>query len=66
METKALKTKEERQAAFQEAGVDITKDISISCMGGVTASVVYGSLKDIATGQVSVYDGSWAEYSKNQ
>ena len=26
---------------------------------------MYGALKDIMTGRVSVYDGGWAEYSKN-
>lgn len=51
-------------AVFAEAGVDLSKDITLSCQGGVAATVVYGSLKDIAKGKLAVYDGSWAEYSK--
>ena len=66
METKFLNDKESRKNFFSEAGVDLSKDITVSCSGGVTASVLYGSLKDITTGNLSVYDGSWAEYSKNK
>jgi len=66
METRLLKDKEERLNLFTEAGIDLTQDIAISCSGGITASVVYGSLKDIATGNVSLFDGSWSEYSKNK
>ena len=61
-----MKSAEERKACFEAAGIDLEKDITLSCMGGVAATVVYGSLKDIAKGKLSVYDGSWAEYSKNK
>ena len=65
MDTKTLKTADERKAVFAEAGIDLSKDITLSCGGGIAATVVYNSLSDIATGKIAVYDGSWAEYSKN-
>ena len=63
MQTKMLLTQEERRAAFDKAGVDLSTDITLSCAGGIACTAVYGALKDIATGRLAVYDGSWAEYS---
>ena len=65
METKTLKTADERKAAFADAGIDLSKNITLSCQGGVAATVVFNGVSDIATGKVAVYDGSWSEYSKN-
>jgi thiosulfate/3-mercaptopyruvate sulfurtransferase len=64
METKELKSAEDRKAAFEGAGIDLSKPITTSCQGGVAAAVVFASLNDISSGQLSVYDGSWAEYSR--
>mgnify|MGYP000241412026 CR=1 FL=1 len=64
--TKGLLPKEERAEIFKKAGVDLSKDIVVSCNSGITASVVYASLKDIATGKVSLYDGSWTEFSRHK
>ena len=61
-----MKSAEERKAVFAEAGVDLSKDIAISCGGGIAATVVYSSLKDIAQGNLAMYDGSWSDYSKNK
>lgn len=66
MNTKIMKTFEERKAVYTEAGIDLSKDITVSCKGGIAATVAFASLKEIAEGKVAVYDGSWAEYSKNQ
>jgi thiosulfate/3-mercaptopyruvate sulfurtransferase len=66
METKTLKSAEERKAIFTGAGVDLGKPITLSCQGGVAATVVFNSLQDISDGPLAVYDGSWAEYSKNK
>lgn len=65
-ESKTLKSQDERRAVYQAAGIDLQKDIVVSCTGGITASVLYGSLKDITTGKLALYDGSWAEFSKNK
>ena len=66
VETKEMKSADERKAFFEAAGVDLEKDITLTCTGGVSATVLYASLKDIAKGKLSVYDGSWTEFSKYQ
>ena len=50
---------------LEEAGVDLSTDITLSCKGGIAATVGYASLNDLAKAKLAVYDGSWAEYSKN-
>ncbi|MBL6933550.1 MAG: 3-mercaptopyruvate sulfurtransferase [Rhodospirillales bacterium] len=57
-----FKTASEIQAAFDEAGVDVNKPISASCGSGVTASVTAFALNLLGHDEVSVYDGSWAEW----
>ena len=66
MDSKLLKSAEERKAAFEAAGIDLSKPIATSCMGGVAATVLFASLQDICPVETSVYDGSWAQYSKNK
>lgn len=63
--TKVLKSVDERKQACKDAGVDLDKPISFTCTGGITASVVYCAFKEICTSKLSVYDGSWSEFSKN-
>ena len=58
--TKEMKSAEERKKACQDSGIDLDKPISLSCQGGVTATVVYNAFKDISTAKLSVYDGSWS------
>ena len=60
---KQLKSQADRKAEFEGAGIDLSKDIACTCMAGVAAAVLYGGLKDIATGKLSMYDGSWAQFS---
>lgn len=55
---------EERRKLFEEAGVDLSKDICLTCNSGVTASAVYTALEGISSGQNSMYDGSWQEWAK--
>ena len=63
-ETKILKFLEERTAAATEAGIDLNKDIVVSCRSGVQASFLYGALSDIHKGKLAMYDGSFSEYTK--
>ena len=42
--------------------MDLSKDITLSCQIGVSACLPYAGLKDISTGNLSVYDGSWTEF----
>lgn len=43
-------------------GIDLSRDIAVTCQIGVTACLVYGGLKDISTGKLSMYDGSWSQF----
>ena len=64
METKTMKTTEERTAAALESGIDLSKPIVVSCQGGVAASCLFAALSDIHKSDLALYDGSYAEYSK--
>lgn len=64
METKTMKSQDERAAAAKEAGIDLEKDIVVSCQAGVAATCLFGALSDIHKGKLSMYDGSFSEYSK--
>ena len=66
MDTKTMNTTEDLKAVYLEAGIDLSKDIIVSCGGGIAATVAFAGLKEIAEGKVAVYDGSWAEFFKNQ
>jgi thiosulfate/3-mercaptopyruvate sulfurtransferase len=57
-----FKTADELQAAFDGAGVDINKPVTASCGSGVTAAVTAFALYLLGHDEVSVYDGSWAEW----
>ena len=43
-EDKELLPADERKAVFESAGVDLSKDIVVSCTGGISATVLYGGL----------------------
>ena len=60
--TGTLKPAEAIKAAFEGAGVDLTKPIVTSCGSGVTASVLALGLHLIGHRDVAVYDGSWSEW----
>ncbi len=49
-------------AAFQKAGVDISKPIITSCGSGVTAVVLALGLDAIGAKPARIYDGSWSEW----
>ena len=61
--TKSLKSESELKKVFNDLNVDINKPIITTCGSGVTASIVYFALKELGAQDVSVYDGSWAEYA---
>ena len=65
-ETKELKSADERRKLCEDAGVDLEKDITLSCQGGIAATVAFASLKDIAKGKLSMYDGSWSEFNSKK
>ena len=50
------------KAAFEAAGVDLSKPAITSCGSGVTAAVLALALERIGHRNWSLYDGSWAEW----
>lgn len=60
-----LKSAEELRALFVRKGVDLQEPITTTCGSGVTAAVIALGLEIIGAKQVSLYDGSWAEYAQH-
>jgi thiosulfate/3-mercaptopyruvate sulfurtransferase len=58
-----LKPVEELRRIFDAKGVDLQKPITTTCGSGVTAAVLAIGLEAAGAKQVSLYDGSWAEYA---
>jgi thiosulfate/3-mercaptopyruvate sulfurtransferase len=58
-----MKSTQELQQIFAAKGVDMKQPISTTCGSGVTAAVVLLGLELAGAKQVSLYDGSWAEYA---
>lgn len=59
-----LKSAEDLRKLFAEKGVDLNQPITTSCGSGVTAAVLALGLEIAGAQQVSLYDGSWAEYAQ--
>jgi thiosulfate/3-mercaptopyruvate sulfurtransferase len=57
-----LKPAEELRRIFATKGVDMKQPITTTCGSGVTAAVIALGLEVAGAKQVSLYDGSWAEY----
>jgi len=58
-----LKPVEELRRTFIAKGVDLQQPITTTCGSGVTAAVLALGLEAAGAKQVSLYDGSWAEYA---
>lgn len=50
------------EARFRAAGIDLSKSVIATCGSGVTAAVLVLGLHRIGHRDVSLYDGSWAEW----
>ena len=59
-----MKPAESLRELFQAKGVDITKPITTTCGSGVTAAVISLALELCGAKNVTLYDGSWAEYAQ--
>lgn len=59
---RTLKSAEALRAAFEAAGVDLTRPIITTCGSGVTASTLALALARLGRTDVAVYDGSWSEW----
>ena len=57
-----FKDKAGLKAAFEAAGVDLSKPVTTSCGSGVTASVLLFALSLLGKEDTALYDGSWSEW----
>lgn len=56
------KTGDELKAAFDKAGVDMSRPVVTTCGSGVTAATLAFGLHLLGHNKVALYDGSWAEW----
>ena len=59
-----LKSPEELRSFFAEKKVDLQQPITTTCGSGVTAAVVTLALEIAGATDLTLYDGSWAEYAQ--
>jgi thiosulfate/3-mercaptopyruvate sulfurtransferase len=59
-----LKSPEKLRELFAAKNVDLQQPITTSCGSGVTAAVVALGLEVAGAKNVTLYDGSWAEYAQ--
>lgn len=62
VENGQLKSADVLRAQFTAAGIDLTKPIVTTCGSGVTAATLKLALEQAGATDVSLYDGSWAEW----
>ena len=53
------------QAAFDEAGIDLTRPMITTCGSGMTAAVVAFGARLLGKKDIALYDGSWAEWGSD-
>jgi thiosulfate/3-mercaptopyruvate sulfurtransferase len=61
-----LKSPDELRTIFAERGVDLDRPIITSCGSGITAVTLALALEQAGARDVSVYDGSWAEWGSHK
>jgi thiosulfate/3-mercaptopyruvate sulfurtransferase len=59
-----LKPAEKIRALFLAKDIDLQQPITTTCGSGVTAAVIALGLEIVGAQNVSLYDGSWAEYAQ--
>jgi thiosulfate/3-mercaptopyruvate sulfurtransferase len=59
-----LKSADKLQQIFAAKNIDLQQPITTTCGSGVTAAVIALALEVIGAPNVSLYDGSWAEYAQ--
>lgn len=57
-----MKDPPELRAAFEAAGVDVTKPAITTCGSGVSAAILSLALERLGNRSHALYDGSWAEW----
>ncbi len=64
LENGCLKSAAQLSRYFADKNVDIAEPITSTCGSGVTAAVIALALTIVGAKDVSLYDGSWAEYAQ--
>ena len=59
-----MKSPEALRAAFESAGVDLSKPAITSCGSGVTAAILSRALTRLGKTDHALYDGSWTEWGQ--
>ena len=59
-----MKSAEKLRDLFDAKGVKLDQPVTTSCGSGVTAAVIALGLEIAGATQISLYDGSWAEYAQ--
>ncbi len=57
-----MKSVDELRALFDGRNIDLTKPVVTSCGSGITAALAMLALEAAGASDVSLYDGSWAEW----
>ncbi|KZL06421.1 3-mercaptopyruvate sulfurtransferase [Pseudovibrio sp. Ad26] len=60
-----LRSKEDLQNIFAQAGVDASTPVITSCGSGVTAAVITLALEQVGFTKNALYDGSWTEWGSS-
>ena len=64
--TGRLKSKTDLKTCFENATISTGHAITASCGSGVTACLTALALFELGHRDVSIYDGSWSEWSSNR
>ncbi|HEY8006226.1 MAG TPA: 3-mercaptopyruvate sulfurtransferase [Methylocella sp.] len=57
-----IKPQDETKILLEKAGVDFTRPVITTCGSGVTAAILLLALATAGKNDVTLYDGSWAEW----
>lgn len=57
-----LKDKTELKQIFEQAGVDLSQPIIVTCGSGMTAAILFLALTVLGCQSIALYDGSWAQW----
>lgn len=57
-----MKSPEDLCAVFTRAGVELDRPVITTCGSGITAALLFLALTYAGAGDISLYDGSWAEW----
>ncbi|MDM3733683.1 rhodanese-like domain-containing protein, partial [Proteus mirabilis] len=57
-----LKDKAQLQHIFEQAGVDLSLPIIVSCGSGMTAGILFLALTLLGCQNIALNDGSWAQW----